>query len=300
MEELIYRVAGHTFKIKSAYRQNLKEILLPYSDFADDVSCEKPIFQLDIVDNPLEKCEEQIETFSMDGGKGFVCSDGKNFSLDIYVDASKKIYRMRCSYDFTNAFLYIDKATKRNDMFFVLNNCLMFLYAFSSARYSTLLVHSSVIIKDNAAYLFLGKSGTGKSTHTRLWRENIKDAYLLNDDNPVLRFVDGRAIVYGTPWSGKTQCYKNESCHVGGITRLRQKPFNDIFRMKPVEAYASLVSSCSIIRSVPEINEYVNDTVASIVSVVPLYLLDCLPDADAAMLSYKMLSRNDGNKKTES
>lgn len=300
MEELRYRVAGHGFRIKSDYRQSLKEILHPYADFVDDGFCENPIFQLEIVGRPLERCAERMETFSMDGGQGLVCTDGKGFSLDIYVEASQKIYRMYCSYDFTDASLYMDETTRQNDMFFVLNNCLMFLYAFSSARYETLLVHSSVIVKDDAAYLYLGKSGTGKSTHTRLWREYIKDAYLLNDDNPVLRVVDGKTIVYGTPWSGKTQCYKNESCHVGGITRLRQKPYNRISKMKPAEAYASLASSCSIIRSVPEINKYVNDTVASIVSMVPSYLLDCLPDADAAMLSYKTLSQNDGNKETES
>lgn len=64
-------------------------------------------------------------------------------------------------------------------------------------------IHSSVIVHSGRAVLFLGESGTGKSTHTRLWREHIPGAQLLNDDSPIVRVVEGVPTVFGSPWSGK-------------------------------------------------------------------------------------------------
>ena len=69
---------------------------------------------------------------------------------------------------------------------------------------NTLAIHSSVIEYNNLAYMFLGESGTGKSTHTRLWRECVEGAKLLNDDSPIIRVIDGITYVYGSPWSGKS------------------------------------------------------------------------------------------------
>lgn len=81
---------------------------------------------------------------------------------------------------------------------FGLNNALMLVYAFASAPYATLLMHASVIRNDGRGYLFLGKSGTGKSTHTRLWLSHIPGSDLMNDDNPVVRVVEGTVHVFCT------------------------------------------------------------------------------------------------------
>lgn len=89
---------------------------------------------------------------------------------------------------------------------FQLNTAIMIAFAAASAPEQTLLMHASVIAKEAGAYLFFGTSGTGKSTHSRLWLENVEGSSLLNDDNPALRVIDGKVIVFGTPWSGKTPC----------------------------------------------------------------------------------------------
>ena len=65
-------------------------------------------------------------------------------------------------------------------------------------------IHSSTIECEGRAVLFLGESGTGKSTHTRLWQEHIPGARLLNDDSPIIRMYQGQATAFGSPWSGKT------------------------------------------------------------------------------------------------
>ena len=97
---------------------------------------------------------------------------------------------------------------------------LMLLYAMRSATGDTLLFHSSTVVKEGKAYLFLGKSGTGKSTHSGLWLKHIAGTRLLNDDNPVVYVTpEGTPMVSGSPWSGKTPCYKNEEYPVGGIVQ---------------------------------------------------------------------------------
>ena len=108
-------------------------------------------------------------------------------------------------------------------MRFSLNTVVMLMFAFATASKDTLLMQSSVTVKDEKAFLFLGKSGTGKSTHSQLWINNIDGCELLNDDNPVLRVMDdGSVRVFGSPWSGKTPCYRNLDYPVSAIVDLHQ------------------------------------------------------------------------------
>ena len=176
---------------------------------------------------------------------------------------------------------------------FGINNTLMIAFAFSSAYHSTLMMHSSVIKKDGRGYMFLGKSGTGKSTHSSLWLKHIEGTELLNDDNPILRIIDGKAIVFGTPWSGKTPCYKQDYAPVGGIVMLEQKPFNHIDKENVVTALTSMLCSCSImIWDKPSYNALMN-TISNIITLVGIHHLGCLPDKAAAELSYRTLSAQD-------
>ena len=92
-----------------------------------------------------------------------------------------------------------------SESLFAINNALMLQYAFRTAGMNTLEMHASVIENGGKGYLFLAKSGTGKSTHSKMWLRNIPDSHLLNDDNPIVRVLeDGSVRVYGSPWSGKT------------------------------------------------------------------------------------------------
>ena len=168
---------------------------------------------------------------------------------------------------------------------------MMLMFAFSTACLDTLLMHASVTMKDGKGYLFLGKSGTGKSTHSQLWINNIGGCSLLNDDNPALRVVDGVTRVYGTPWSGKTPCYRNLDVPVGAIVDLHQAKKNAIRRQSMVEAYASIYVSFSGYRFIKSMANGFHATNEKIVSSVPCYSLDCLPNAEAAWLCYKTVSQ---------
>ena len=158
------------------------------------------------------------------------------------------------------------------------------------APFGTVAIHSSCIVYKGKAVLFLGESGTGKSTHTRLWREHIDGAFLLNDDSPFLRVEDGKVWAYGSPWSGKTPCYKQERYELKGCVRLSQAPYNRIQKLSVLQAYGAIHPSCP-----PEfaydaaLYDHISSFINQLLSAVPFYHLACLPDAAAAQLSSQTL-----------
>ncbi len=193
---------------------------------------------------------------------------------------------MDVSADWREAWLKLEGS----DNAFGLNNALMLLYAFASAHLGALEMHASVVMQEGKGYLFLGKSGTGKSTHSRLWLQHIPGSELLNDDNPILRLMpDGSARVFGSPWSGKTPCYKAQDVPVGAVVRLSQAPRNEITRLPLVQAYASLMASASAFRPLKDLADGWHRTLEGLAAVVPCYHLDCLPDQAAAELCYKTI-----------
>lgn len=160
-------------------------------------------------------------------------------------------------------------------------------YGLMTCNKGTIAIHSSCIVSGGKAVIFLGESGTGKSTHTRLWRENIPGAVLLNDDSPIVRLIDGKAWVYGSPWSGKTPCYKQERYPLAACVRLSQAPFNKIHRLPVIKGYAALHPSCPPEFAYDErIYSCISNTLSGILMSVPCLHLECLPDADAARLSH--------------
>lgn len=159
-------------------------------------------------------------------------------------------------------------------------------YGLATVGHKTVAIHTSTIEYGDRAVLFLGESGTGKSTHTRLWRENIEGAQLLNDDSPIIRIVDGQAVVYGSPWSGKTPCYRNDHFQLAACVRLSQAPHNRIKRLGVLAAYAAIHPSCPPEFAYDErLYDFVSEFISDILTTVPVYHLECLPDADAARLS---------------
>jgi hypothetical protein len=154
-------------------------------------------------------------------------------------------------------------------------------------------MHASAIMYDGKCVLFLGESGIGKSTHARLWVENISGAELLNDDCPFVR-VDAAGCVWawGTPWSGKAPVYNTKHAPVAAFVRLRQAPRNEIKRLSTIEAIAVLRHSFPLTFSADEtLTDRILELLSLILSQTPVYMLDCLPDADAVKLVFSTLEK---------
>jgi hypothetical protein len=202
-----------------------------------------------------------------------------------------------CDVDFTRGKLHV--AEDCQDVRFCIDNGLMLMYAFRTAPLMTLEMHAAVVVRDiprfqgskssngSNGYLFLGHSGTGKSTHARQWLAAFEDAWLLNDDNPIVRVMDnGDVYVYGSPWSGKTPCYKNAGVKVGGIVKLSQAPHNKIQKISLPQAYAYMLSSASGLKMEQTMADNMFETIKHIITHTSCYQLDCLPNEEAAKVCW--------------
>lgn len=189
--------------------------------------------------------------------------------------------------DFTN--ITASVAPDSPDCGLVLTSMLRIAFAQAILRRDGISIHASAVAADGKAWLFLGKSGTGKSTHARLWLRNIPGSRLLNDDNPAVRLVDGKAVAFGTPWSGKTQCYRNESSPIGGIVRLVQGDADIFTKKDEVAALVALLPSCSVVHSDAALQSLLCDTLARLIELVPVGELKCLPDNESAIICYNNL-----------
>jgi hypothetical protein len=289
IKEQSYKVADHVFSIRMDKDDAQWSALDNYSPFLYNGG-EESVFTLELVQdlsiegkkalyisNP-ESLERRVDLYQIDGGYLFEMAPLGNVPVCGW---------LKTSFDFSSAFLKVDKAKN-----FCVNNALMLLYAFRTAGMSTLEMHASVTVKDGKGFLFLGQSGTGKSTHSSLWLKNIPGTHLLNDDNPVVRFLDGEARVYGSPWSGKTPCYRNEDYPIGAFVRINRAPYNAIHRQNVTESFASISSSSSGLRAIRSIGDGLFATISSLIQSIPCYILDCLPDDEAAIVCSNEVLKN--------
>ena len=156
--------------------------------------------------------------------------------------------------------------------------------------HNILLIHGSAIAVDGAAYLFIAKSGTGKSTHTRLWRELLgKQAVMVNDDKPLAGInPDGTATVYGTPWDGKHHLSTNIAVPLKAICILTRSADNHIEPVTASGAYPMLFQQ--VYRpSDPDALTQTLRLIDALSETVSLWRLGCNMDPDAARISYETM-----------
>ena len=197
---------------------------------------------------------------------------------------------MKMSPELNKADIVLAPGGDSDDAHFV-THAVMIAYLLATAGNGTLLIHASSVMLDGKAYLFQGKSGTGKSTHAALWTRYLPGAELLNDDHPVIRFTpDGVATVYGSPWSGKTDCYRNLSAPVGAFVRIVRDSENRLERLPLLKAYASLTASVFYLPFLSEeLRETRHMTIERLVGSVPCCEMHCRPDRDAAITCHRSI-----------
>lgn len=195
-----------------------------------------------------------------------------------------------CTLDYCAGCLYLPGEYKK----FAIDNALMIMYALATADKKTALFHAAVVSYRGKGYMFLGPSGTGKSTHAALWQQFIPGVELVNDDNPIVRIDEkSRAWVYGSPWSGKTPCYRNISYPLGAIVMLSQALHNKINRISGIKAYAALLQSISGKRWEQHIADGLHTTENELAANVPIWHLECLPDREAAEICKSAIVSDD-------
>ena len=157
---------------------------------------------------------------------------------------------------------------------------------------NTVLIHGSSLMKDGNAFLFCAPSGTGKSTHTRLWREVYgSDVVMINDDKPLVRVSkDGSPMIYGTPWNGKHHIGAPISAPLRNICFLERSENNSIYPVNKIDAFQRLLQFTFRPDSPLEMSSVLG-TIDQTVQFADFWQLKCNMDPQAAVISCEGMTR---------
>lgn len=154
-------------------------------------------------------------------------------------------------------------------------------------RYNMLFMHGSAIMYKGKAYIFIAPSGTGKSTHTRLWKERFgDDVTIINDDKPFLTFRGDKVYVCGTPWRGKHNIGQNIECELGGICILTRGGYDEICCISPADAVQDVIRQSNL-HWYKENTLLALELIDKLLQLVPVYHLACTPTIDAVEICCK-------------
>lgn len=278
-----YQIAGHTFEVSGDALSAVVARISGFEPFRVDDRAESLFSIAEGVDVPV--MDDIQYRFSYDDVQGVFGRTAVGHMLELKLTDGSALHMW---VDAPDHISLKGNLTERLCRF-----ALWIGYGLMVLPYGTVAVHSSCITHSGQAVLFLGESGTGKSTHTRLWREHLDGAVLLNDDSPIIRIEDGKVWAYGSPWSGKTPCYKQERYELKGCVRLSQAPYNKIKPLSVLQAYGAIHPSCP-----PEfaydqdLYEHISQFIGKLLSKTRFFHLVCLPDREAVELSYNSVLGN--------
>ena len=156
-------------------------------------------------------------------------------------------------------------------------------------QYDIVLFHGSCVAVDGRGYLFTAPSGTGKSTHTRLWRQFLgQRAIMVNDDKPLLHIGTEAVTAFGTPWDGKHHLSRRTQVPLRGLCILARATATHIGRVAAREALLPLMQQIYRPADLAAMGKTLT-LLERLIEDVPLYRLGCLPDLDAARLAYETM-----------
>ena len=166
-------------------------------------------------------------------------------------------------------------------------------FRYSILNYLGIVVHASSIKFNEQGIVFTAPAGTGKSTHTRLWEKYLSDQVcVLNDDTPVIRIINGKPFLFGTPWSGSTDKCMNKSVPLSAIVIIERDDKNSIRELSLMETNSRLMPRFFF----PYFDKALMDKAVmiyeKIISQVPVYLLKCTPEKEAMDVAYKFIIKD--------
>ena len=294
-KHIFFCIATHIMEVVVPEALDWERLLPSFKPFRYDAAEGKSVIcSIRVVEKPIHAEPDSakvLDTISGNFGHLFCLMETEqHYIADVQFVENGNHYHMKADKNFSTATAYVDWDDEYAGT--ILSSFLMICFTQAAVQHKTLLIHASVVEKDGCGYAFLGKSGTGKSTHSALWLRYIEGTDLLNDDNPAIRIEeDGNVNVYGTPWSGKTPCYKNRKAALKALVRLEQAAFNRFTWKKGVEALITLLPSCSSMRWNALLYNAMCNLLEEVTGKVNIGILACLPDKDAALLCYEEMKK---------
>lgn len=183
-------------------------------------------------------------------------------------------------------FLHLKEEEKRDDY-------IEFIYIHAKLasilyEYKGVLIHGAAISYKNKGYLFIAPSGTGKSTHTNMWLDNLKDASPINGDKPIIRIINDSPIIYGTPWCGKEKIGSNVSYILDSIVILKRGETNSIRKIESKDFLNEIINQLFLPTDTSMLETF--NIINKIFDKVRVFEMYCTKDIDAFKMSYKELT----------
>lgn len=158
-------------------------------------------------------------------------------------------------------------------------------FSAKAVKFEVLLFHSSVVMVEGEAYVFAAPSGTGKSTHARLWRKVFGEKVtVINDDKPFFRKEGEVWYAYGSPWNGKHRLDNNIKAPIKAICFLEQSAENEIHRIGTEEGFPRLCKQAYFPAKRSLCEQAIK--LAGELARLPMYLMRCNISGEAAQMSY--------------
>lgn len=297
MKELKFVVADIGIVIRHSEDLLFQGELNSFKNFVTaDIDSNLPLIHFELIEQSFNESKDDFKLLSDisivwgDNFKFMESADSYLTIIDEVENKNGKVWKMESEKTFIQNNIYFNRNNLVGSS--ALSWLIMVAFGQASLRFNTALIHSSVVYNEAGAIAFLGKSGTGKSTHSRLWLNHIDTYQLLNDDNPAVKITDGGdAYIFGTPWSGKTACYVNKKAKLRAIVRLKQAPFNKFTDMLGKDALMTLLPSFTALRWNKEIFSTMINVIENIITKVNVGYLECLPNEDAAKLNYERINK---------
>jgi hypothetical protein len=271
-------VAGHVFCVSG--EAECFSLMQNYEPFGCDEAA--VVFSLTVAQGlPVSYDEEWRQD---DDGQEIICGRTTDRQpVFEYIWHGETAGWLVCSYDYRSGRLI----TTGCDTKLAIDNALMVLYALATAEQQTVLFHAAVVSHGGKGYLFLGASGTGKSTHARLWRKVFGSrVWMVNDDKPMLKVSDDGVTVYGTPWNGKHHLGCNAGAPLKAIIKLSRAPENHIRPLDKTDAFRVVLEHAYGSRDTRGMLK-IMELEKRIIDVVDFYQLSCNMEPEAAIVAWE-------------
>ena len=268
-----------------ANRINYVPFMTDESGNADDF-----LFQLSVdLDLKQTNCLEDFTYVNEIGSYGVIANNGV-YEWILKRASDSEFYLMNLDLNARKA--YINFEITDDFTMQAADDFTRFAFIYSAAFHHTVLLHASCIKYDDKGIAFMGHSGVGKSTHSELWLKYVEGSELVNDDQPAVHIKNNAVYIYGTPWSGKTICYKQIKVILKAILCMEQYSYTKLTPISKIELFTHLLSAASLIRTDKATLKMILATLSTISEKVKGARFLNRPDEEAALIAQKFLQNN--------
>lgn len=298
MKKCSFVIAGLSLEVIFENEKDNFSLIPSFKYFYKDINAGIPYIRVTVGEVDIQekdKHKDNVRKMDTTNGSVTICRINKGFICKVFDKSKRKKCIIKGNMDFTRCRceLFGNDEDKNN----ALKTALLIIYIYASSFKNRIVIHSSTIKCNNMAFCFLGESGRGKSTQSSLWTKYISGSTILNDDNPILQLNDdGSVKVWGSPWSGKSNYYINDSADMCAMVCLSHGSRNEIKRVLGINAFLDLFSSVSSFPGGSGTYRHLVDCVVKVVDRYPVYEMACLPNKEAATLCYDIVMNNKKSK----